>query len=116
MKLQMELSTIYLHREPVDFRKARGGPHRLVIESILEKFLILSHIATINRQAHNLNQWQKLVRYVEDGDLNIDNNRAERAIKPFVIGGKTDFFLIVPVTPMRAQYFIVLSKQQKPMD
>jgi len=28
---------------------------RLVIESILEKFLILSHIATINRQAHSVN-------------------------------------------------------------
>ncbi|MBE0362105.1 transposase [Pseudoalteromonas ulvae UL12] len=32
------------------------------------------------------NQWHKLVRYLDDGQLNIDNNRAERAIKPFVIG------------------------------
>ena len=32
------------------------------------------------------NQWHKLNRYIEDGDLNIDNNRAERAVKPFVIG------------------------------
>ena len=36
--------------------------------------------------AYNLNQWEKLNRYVENGHLNIDNNRAERAIKPFVIG------------------------------
>ena len=42
--------------------------------------------------AYNLNQWQKLVRYVENGDLNIDNNRAERAIKPFVIGRKNWLF------------------------
>jgi transposase len=28
------------------------------------------------------------VRYVEHGQLSIDNNRAERAIKPFVIGRK----------------------------
>ena len=39
-----------------------------------------------------LNQWPKLIRYVEDGELNIDNNRAERAIKPFVIGRKNWLF------------------------
>ncbi|HAV0157997.1 TPA: IS66 family transposase [Salmonella enterica] len=37
---------------------------------------------------YRLNQWSKLVRYVEYGHLSIDNNRAERAIKPFVIGRK----------------------------
>lgn len=37
---------------------------------------------------YSLNQWSKLVRYVEHGHLSIDNNRAERAIKPFVIGRK----------------------------
>ncbi|MFA5530643.1 MAG: IS66 family transposase [Thiohalomonadaceae bacterium] len=31
-------------------------------------------------------QWPKLVRYVEDGRIAIDNNAAERAIRPFVIG------------------------------
>jgi transposase len=31
-------------------------------------------------------QWEKLVRYTEDGRLDIDNNAAERAIRPFVIG------------------------------
>ena len=39
-----------------------------------------------------LNQWPKLIRYIEDGNLNIDNNRAERAIKPFVIGRKNWLF------------------------
>ncbi len=38
------------------------------------------------------NQWSKLVRYAEDGRLSIDNNRAERAIKPFVIGRKNWLF------------------------
>jgi len=38
------------------------------------------------------NQWPKLVRYLDDGLLNIDNNRAERAIKPFVIGRKNWLF------------------------
>lgn len=41
---------------------------------------------------YSLNQWHKLIRYTEDGRLNIDNNRAERAIKPFVIGRKNWLF------------------------
>ncbi len=41
---------------------------------------------------YTLNQWHKLARYIEDGRLNIDNNRAERAIKPFVIGRKNWLF------------------------
>ncbi|WP_026377284.1 IS66 family transposase [Aestuariibacter salexigens] len=39
-----------------------------------------------------LRQWHKLMRYIEDGRLTIDNNRAERAIKPFVIGRKNWLF------------------------
>tara|TARA_R110002153_G_C13299773_1_gene495553 strand:- start:22 stop:1536 length:1515 start_codon:yes stop_codon:yes gene_type:complete len=39
-----------------------------------------------------LNQWNKLNTYTQDGHLNIDNNRAERAIKPFVIGRKNWLF------------------------
>ncbi len=42
--------------------------------------------------AYSLNQWPKLVRYIEHGRLIIDNNRAERAIKPFVIGRKNWLF------------------------
>jgi len=38
------------------------------------------------------NQWHKLNRYIESGELNIDNNRAERAVKPFVIGRKNWLF------------------------
>ncbi len=32
------------------------------------------------------NQWEKLIRYLEDGRLSIDNNATERALRPFVIG------------------------------
>ena len=42
--------------------------------------------------AYSLRQWPKLIRYVENGNLAIDNNRAERAIKPFVIGRKNWMF------------------------
>lgn len=42
--------------------------------------------------SYSLNQWPNLVLYLEDGRLSIDNNRAERAIKPFVIGRKNWLF------------------------
>ena len=42
--------------------------------------------------AYSLRQWLKLERYPEDGLLSIDNNRAERAVKPFVIGRKNWMF------------------------
>ncbi|MCP3669012.1 MAG: IS66 family transposase, partial [Gammaproteobacteria bacterium] len=37
-------------------------------------------------------QWRKLVRYLEDGRLAIDNNLAENAVRPFVIGRKNFLF------------------------
>lgn len=41
---------------------------------------------------YSLNQWDKLIGYIKSGDINIDNNRAERAVKPFVIGRKNWMF------------------------
>ena len=40
--------------------------------------------------------WPKLIRYVEWGDTPIDNNRAENAIRPFVIGRKAWLFSDTP--------------------
>src|SRR5207247_688113 len=41
---------------------------------------------------YTLNQWTALTVYVTDGNLAIDNNAAERAIKPFAIGRKNWLF------------------------
>jgi hypothetical protein len=41
---------------------------------------------------YNLNQWDKLTVYLTDGQIIIDSNRAERAIKSFVIGRKNWLF------------------------
>ena len=38
--------------------------------------------------AYTLNQWPKLLTYLKDGRLENNNNRTERAIKPFAIGRK----------------------------
>jgi transposase len=39
-----------------------------------------------------LNQWDKLTVFLKDGRLELDNNRAERSIKPFVMGRKAWLF------------------------
>lgn len=45
---------------------------------------------------YTLNQWPKLVRYCDDGRLNISNVLAENAIRPFVIGRKGWLFADTP--------------------
>lgn len=51
----------------------------------------------IGKALHYLHeQWPKLVRYVESGEYPIDNNTAENAIRPFVIGRKNWLFSTSP--------------------
>jgi transposase len=38
------------------------------------------------------NEWDKLIRYLDDGRVEIDNNAAENAIRPFVVGRKNWLF------------------------
>ena len=42
--------------------------------------------------AYALNQWPRLIIYLEDGKLRPDNNLAENAIRPFVVGRKNWLF------------------------
>ena len=46
--------------------------------------------------SYTLRQWNRLVGYVEDGRLSPDNNAAENAIRPFVIGRKNWLFSGTP--------------------
>lgn len=39
-----------------------------------------------------VNQWPYLTNYLKDGRLELSNNRAERIIKPFVMGRKNWLF------------------------
>uniref|UniRef100_UPI0003659479 IS66 family transposase n=1 Tax=Effusibacillus pohliae TaxID=232270 RepID=UPI0003659479 len=43
-----------------------------------------------------LNQWEKLEAFLKDGRLELDNNRSERSIKPFVMGRKNWLFSNTP--------------------
>ena len=42
---------------------------------------------------YTLRQWDTLVRYLDDGRLEIDNNRVENAIRPTALGKKNWLFM-----------------------
>jgi transposase len=46
------------------------------------------------------NQWPQLVRVLEDGRLEVDNNRCENALRPFVLGRKAWLFSDTPAGAM----------------
>ena len=41
---------------------------------------------------YTLSNWDRLIKYIEDGNLKPDNNSAENAIRPFVVGRKNWLF------------------------
>lgn len=75
--------------------KARQQQANPIIEK-LHDWLTKQHVLPKTKLGEAItylnNQWHKLIRYLDDGQLNIDNNRAERAVKPFVIGRKAWLF------------------------
>ncbi len=64
--------------------------------------------------AYCLNQWIKLEAFLQDGRLELDNNRAERSIKPFVLGRKNWLFSNTPrgARTSAAVYSIVKSAKE----
>lgn len=59
------------------------------------------------------NNWSKLERYVEEGYLPIDNDPAERAIRPFVIGRKNWLFSDTPRAATASGQFYSLVETAK---
>jgi transposase len=46
--------------------------------------------------AYTLGQWHRLIRYLDDGIICMDNNLAENAVRPFVVGRKNWLFFEQP--------------------
>jgi hypothetical protein len=57
-----------------------------------EEMSILPQSAMGEAFTYVRNQWKRLTRYLEDGDLDIDNNVAERANRNVAIGRKNWLF------------------------
>jgi transposase len=75
-------------------RQERSKPRLEQIKEWLEKEQITALPKSPIGQAigYALNNWTALTRYVNDGDLHIDNNPAENAIRPIVLGRKNWLF------------------------
>jgi hypothetical protein len=67
---------------------------RLWLDDMADKVLPKSAIGTAINYCRN--QWPKLTAFLSDGRLELDNNRSERSIKPFVIGRKNWLFANTP--------------------
>lgn len=75
-------------------RQARAGP----ILDAFRLWLEATHVKTGQKSVlgraiqYSLNRWKALVRYVEDGRINIDNNPVENAIRGIALGRKNYLF------------------------
>jgi transposase len=79
-------------------RELRTKPLLDDLKDWLEKTItkVSKDSATYTAINYTLNQWPKLIRYCDDGRLNISNIAAENAIRPFVIGRKGWLFADTP--------------------
>ena len=79
------------------FRKAKRIEHAVPLLDAFEKWLTEQQMlpkSLIGKAAtYTRNQWRALRQYTQDGDLSIDNNFAERAMRPVAIGRKNWLFV-----------------------
>ncbi|GHT99821.1 IS66 family transposase [Spirochaetia bacterium] len=85
------------NREEQDFlaeRKRQVEPVLTAFRSWLEKraMEVPPSLLLGKAVAYTLNQWDKLIRYLESPHLTPDNNACENAIRPFVLGRKNWLF------------------------
>ncbi len=75
-------------------RQARAVPILADIRAYLEREQekVLPKSPEGQAMAYTLSNWKALVRYCEDGDLEIDNNGAERSLRGVVVGRKNWLF------------------------
>jgi transposase len=79
-------------------RQARAGPILEQFKAWLEKRSPqVPPGSTLGKAiSYTLGQWERLVVYLQDGRLKPDNNLAENAIRPFVLGRKNWLFAATP--------------------
>ncbi|ARF15085.1 IS66 family transposase [Sporosarcina ureae] len=82
--------------ERLEIRKNDSQP---VLDAFLiwlkeQKEVVAPKTATGTAISYTLKQWPKLRTFMKDSRIEIDNNRAELSIKPFVIGRKAWLFAV----------------------
>ena len=62
---------------------------------------------------YTLNQWPRLIKYLDNGLVRMDNNLIENAIRPFVIGRKNWMFSVSPEGARASALFYSLIETAK---
>ena len=80
--------------ERLHIRQARSKPlaDALYQWMVLQRGQITDGTATAKALDYSLKRWGALMRFVDDGQLPIDNNWAENQIRPIAIGRKNWLF------------------------
>ena len=75
-------------------RQEQSAPILKELKTWLDTHVIVVPPKSILGKAmkYMLKQWEKLIVYINDGRLNIDNNLCENAVRPFVMGRKSWLF------------------------
>jgi len=74
-------------------RAEHAGPLLAELKAWLDEQELLPKSLIGQAATYTRNQWAALQRYLEDGDLSIDNNVSERCVKPVAIGRKNWLFV-----------------------
>jgi len=84
-----------------------------VLQSVRERMLPQSPLGKAARYC--LAEWEALIRYLEDGRLEIDNNLTENAIRPSAVGKKNWLFIGHPQAGWRSAviYSIIVSCRRR---
>ena len=80
--------------------------------------MVPSRTKTGKAISYALNLWKQLIRYLEDGKCPIDNNAAENAIRPFVVGRKAWLFCdtVEGATATAVYYSIINTAKANKLD
>jgi transposase len=96
-----EIERKLVNSTPEQRLEARNQKSRPIVED-LRKWLDEMKPAVLPKSLFGIavnygrEQWTKLICFLEDGRIELSNNRAERSIKPFVIGRKNWLFANTP--------------------
>ena len=101
--------------EKYEQRQKRSVPALHKLKQWLDRNSAKIAKGSLTRKAldYTLNQWPKLIRYCEHGDLHISNAMAENAIRPFVIGRKAWLFADTPAGAKASALYYTLIETAK---
>jgi transposase len=94
-KIEKELRALQLSdQEFAEKRRSQAEPVLEAFKTWLDKKAeqVVPSSLVGKAVAYTLNEWGKLIRYLDHADLTPDNNSAENAIRPFVVGRKNFLF------------------------